>query len=227
MPSVGVNLKQAVSALNRYPYGCIEQTSSGLRGVIAFAQINGAYPDTRTKINAGINRIINKQRNSGAFGYWGKYSSVYERFQPYALETLQLAMPYADDQEHVLKAISKSLEYIYRSNFREIENRIYAYGLLAKSGYEVTSRIRYELDRVLDTERNPESSGFPDPGGNASTSISHTELSRPSKLKSKRKQNRCWWIGELIIGATIGAVSVPLPSATTEAPMCPVNFVSI
>ena len=154
MPSVGINLKQAVSALNRYPYGCIEQTSSGLRGVIAFAQINGAYPDTRTKINAGINRIINKQRNSGAFGYWGKYSSVYERFQPYALETLQLAMPYADDQEHVLKAISKSLEYIYRSNFREIENRIYAYGLLAKSGYEVTSRIRYELDRVLDTERS-------------------------------------------------------------------------
>ena len=151
MPSVGINLKQAVSALNRYPYGCIEQTSSGLRGVIAFAQINGAYPDTKTKINAGINRIINKQKNSGAFGYWGKYSSVYERFQPYALETLQLALPYAEDQERVLKAISKSLEYMYRSDFRETGNRLYAYGLLAKSGYEVTSRIRYELDRILET----------------------------------------------------------------------------
>ena len=149
MPSVGINLKQAVSALNRYPYGCIEQTSSGLRGVIAFAQINGAYPDTKTKINAGINRIIKKQKNSGAFGYWGKYSSVYERFQPYALETLQLALPYAEDQERILKAISKSLEYIYRSDFTDTGDRLYAYGLLAKSGYEVTSRIRYELDRIL------------------------------------------------------------------------------
>ena len=27
-PSLGINLKQAVGALNRYPYGCIEQTSS-------------------------------------------------------------------------------------------------------------------------------------------------------------------------------------------------------
>ena len=80
-PSIGINLKQAVSALNRYPYGCIEQTSSGLRGLLAYAEIHGVNSDVSSKINAGINGILRKQKNNGAFGYWDKYSSI-EKYQP-------------------------------------------------------------------------------------------------------------------------------------------------
>lgn len=148
-PSIGINLKQAVSALNRYPYGCIEQTSSGLRGLLAYAEIHGANKDIRSKINVGINGILNKQKNNGAFGYWNKYSSTYEEYQPYAIETLQMALPFAENRAEVVEGISKGLEALYRMEISDQSIRLQAYGILANSGYEVTTRIRYEIDRLF------------------------------------------------------------------------------
>ena len=148
-PNLGVNLRQVVSALNRYPYGCIEQTSSGLRGVIAFADVNGLSQNVKKKINTGIDRILSKQKSSGAFGYWSKYSSVYDRYQPYAIDTLQKSLAYAEDRDKVVTAISDGLEYLYRTDFEDPLDQLYAYGLLARSGYEVTSRARYVIDQEL------------------------------------------------------------------------------
>ena len=151
-PNLGVNLRQVVSALDRYPYGCIEQTSSGLRGVMAFADVNGLSRTVKKKINAGIDRIIAKQKSSGAFGYWNKYSSVYDRYQPYAIDTLQKSLAYAEDREKVISSISKGLEYLYRTDLSDPLDQLYAYGLLARSGYEVTSRARYVIDQELKLE---------------------------------------------------------------------------
>ena len=148
-PSIGINLKQAVSALNRYPYGCIEQTSSGLRGLLAYAEIHGVNSDVSSKINAGINGILRKQKNNGAFGYWDKYSSIREKYQPYAIETLQMALPFADNKDAVVEGITNGLEALYRMDLWEPSVRLYSYGILANSGYEVTTRIRYETDRLL------------------------------------------------------------------------------
>ena len=151
-PNLGVNLRQVVSALNRYPYGCIEQTSSGLRGVIAFADVNGLSQNVKKKINAGVNRILAKQQSSGAFGYWSKYSSVYNRYQPYAIDTLQKSLAYAEDRDKVIAAISDGLEYLYRTDLDDPLDQMYAYGLLARSGYEVTSRARYVIDREFELD---------------------------------------------------------------------------
>ena len=148
-PNLGVNLRQVVSALDRYPYGCIEQTSSGLRGVMAFADVNGLSRNVKKKINAGIDRIIAKQTSSGAFGYWNKYSSVYDRYQPYAIDTLQKSLAYAEDRDKVINSISTGLEYLYRTDLSNPLDQLYAYGLLARSGYEVTSRARYVIDQEL------------------------------------------------------------------------------
>ena len=154
-PSLGINLKQAVGALNRYPYGCIEQTSSGLRGLLAYAEVHGVNDEVRSKINVGINGILRKQKNNGAFGYWDKYSSIYEKYQPYAIETLQMALPFADNKEATVEGISNGLEALYRMDLGDPSIRLYSYGILANSGYEVTTRIRYETDRLLN--RIPES----------------------------------------------------------------------
>ena len=148
-PSIGINLKQAVSSLNRYPYGCIEQTSSGLRGIIAYAEINGATNDTLAKINVGINGILRKQKNNGSFGYWSKYSPTYEEYQPYAIETLQMALPFAENKNEVVQSIADGLEALYRMDLSDPSIRLYSYGILANSGYEVTSRVRYQIDRLL------------------------------------------------------------------------------
>jgi uncharacterized protein YfaS (alpha-2-macroglobulin family) len=149
-PHNGVNTAQILRALDRYPYGCIEQTSSTMRGLLARAEILGVNADLKKKIGAGVDRIIAKQDQSGAFGYWDRFSHVVDRYQPYAIETLIMALPYVDNREQITQAISRGLEYLYRSDFGDIDVQLYSYGLLARSGYEVTSRARYALDHELD-----------------------------------------------------------------------------
>lgn len=145
----GANLSAILSSLDQYPYGCIEQTSSTTRGLLARAGGIGVDLDLKAKINSGIDRIIAKQKESGAFGYWSRRSFVYERYQPYAVETLIQALPYASDREKSVKAINAGLEYLYQTDLSDPIVQLHAYGLLAEAGYEVTSRARYTIDYEL------------------------------------------------------------------------------
>ena len=147
--SLGASEAQILASLDRYPYGCVEQTSSSMRGLIARAEYGGLTPDLRDKINVGINGLLAKQQFSGAFGYWNRNDLVVERHQPYAIETLIMALPYASDRDTTTASISDGLEYLYRSDFDDVEVQLYAYGILASSGYEVTSRARYAIDNNL------------------------------------------------------------------------------
>ena len=151
--SVGINLHQVVSELNKYPYGCVEQVSSKTRGLLAISKVRGLDDELSKRIQVGIDNLLAKQKLSGAFGYWTKNSRVYEVYQPYALDTLQQLLPYAQNQDEVIKAINDGLEYLYRSNFDEQHTKLYAYGILARSGYEVTSRARYAIDLALSKKR--------------------------------------------------------------------------
>jgi uncharacterized protein YfaS (alpha-2-macroglobulin family) len=147
--SLGINLNQAVSELNRYPYGCVEQVSSKARGLIAYSDVRGLTQQTSDRIQLAIEKLLAKQKYSGAFGYWDRNSAVYERFQPYAIDTLKQLLPYAKDQDRVIATINSGLEYLYRTKFDESETELYALGLLAKSGFEVTSRARHAIDQNL------------------------------------------------------------------------------
>ena len=147
--SYGINLNQVTQELNRYPYGCVEQVSSKARGLLAYTAARGLNSSTEDKLQSAIDRLLDKQRNSGAFGYWSRNSYIYEVYQPYAIDTLQLLLPHAENKVRVNDAINRGLEYLYRSRFDDQEAELYAYGLLAKSGYEVTSRARYAIDNRL------------------------------------------------------------------------------
>ena len=147
--TIGINLSQLVSELNNYPYGCVEQVSSKARGLMAMAELRGMDTETSQKIQIGIDNLVAKQKTSGAFGYWSKNSRVYEVYQPYAIDTLQKLLPYADNQNVVIDAINNGLEFLYRTNFDEQRTKLYTYGILARSGFEVTSRARYAIDVEL------------------------------------------------------------------------------
>ena len=148
-PIPGASLNQAVAALNTYPYGCIEQTSSGTRGVLAVAAINGASADLRAKINHGITRILAKQKANGAFGYWDRSGRIETAYLPYATETLIQALPYADDQKSLRTGIEAALNYLDTQYFEDAWTAVYSYGVLANAGFEVTGRARYALDEQL------------------------------------------------------------------------------
>ena len=78
------------------------------------------------KSNQGIDRIIAKQKASGAFGYWDRFDRAWERFQPYAVETLMLALPFAEDHGKTANAIDAGLDYLYRLNVTDVDSKLYA-----------------------------------------------------------------------------------------------------
>jgi len=72
-----LRLSEALHYLLGYPYGCIEQTSSGvlalaaLRGVVQDNQVPGiSLPEVDKYLNRGVGRILGMQTDNGGFAYW-------------------------------------------------------------------------------------------------------------------------------------------------------------
>ena len=146
----GADMAQILAALDRYPYGCIEQVSSTTRGLIFREESKSADMASRVdRINEGLEKIQAKQNANGAFGYWNRNGSVFEEFQPYAVETLMLGLPYAEDPESVRASISKGLEYLLQQPPQDLGFKLHSFGLLARGGYDIASRARYSIDVEL------------------------------------------------------------------------------
>lgn len=151
-PFAGAGFAQVIEALRAYPYGCVEQTSSGTRALVFQAQASGELdPDRVALINEGIERLMSMQRSDGSFGYWSRNSRVYDRFQPYAVETLILALPYSENPDTLVEAIDRGLSALQRLRANDPLVNIRAQGVLAAAGREASSQARYLLDtQVLD-----------------------------------------------------------------------------
>jgi uncharacterized protein YfaS (alpha-2-macroglobulin family) len=72
-----LRLSEALHYLLTYPYGCVEQTSSGvlalaaLRGVVQDNQVPGiSLPEVDKYLNRGVGRILSMQTEGGGFAYW-------------------------------------------------------------------------------------------------------------------------------------------------------------
>jgi len=69
-----VNLERRLSYLVRYPYGCIEQTTSSVFPQLFLSQLMDIEKekqlDMENNIKKGIERIILFQLNNGGFSYW-------------------------------------------------------------------------------------------------------------------------------------------------------------
>ncbi|MGB1012930.1 MAG: alpha-2-macroglobulin family protein, partial [Nannocystaceae bacterium] len=93
--SLLAGLEDAVTDLVRYPYGCIEQTSSRLLPLVALAELSATYPlgleDLDGFVRAGIERILSMQTNRGGFAYWPGGSEPHAYATAYATWVLMLA----------------------------------------------------------------------------------------------------------------------------------------
>jgi len=73
-----INILDHVRQLNAYPYGCLEQTTSGIfpHVILSGADFNALgvlreqSKTTDQKIKTGIQRLMEKQKSSGGFGLW-------------------------------------------------------------------------------------------------------------------------------------------------------------
>jgi hypothetical protein len=93
-----LRMSEAIHYLLNYPYGCVEQTSSGvlalaaLRGVIQQGLVSGVtLPETDQYLNRGVQRILSLQTDSGGFAYWPGQREPHVWGSIYAAAALSLA----------------------------------------------------------------------------------------------------------------------------------------
>jgi alpha-2-macroglobulin len=162
-PHGGLDVPGLLYALDRYPYGCAEQTVSRalpLLYVNSVARRIGIAGDAelRERVDVAIARVLEKQDSSGAFGIWGPadgdmwLTSFVTDFLTRANE-----QGYAVRQHAFIQALDRLANFIgYAQDFDHGgEDRAYALYVLARNGRAPIGELRYLVDTKLDSFATP------------------------------------------------------------------------
>jgi uncharacterized protein YfaS (alpha-2-macroglobulin family) len=162
-PQGALDIPGILATLDRYPYGCAEQTVSRampLLYVNAVAKRIGLATDTtlRERIDGAIARVLEMQDSSGAFGIWGPadgdmwLTSFVTDFLTRAKET-----GYAVPQRAFTQSLDRLANYIsYAQDFEQGgEARAYALYVLARNGRAPIGELRYYVDTKLENFSTP------------------------------------------------------------------------
>jgi uncharacterized protein YfaS (alpha-2-macroglobulin family) len=162
-PQGALDVPGILASLDRYPYGCAEQTVSRampLLYVNAVAKQIGLASDTllKSRIDGAITRVMEMQDSSGAFGIWGPsdgdmwLTSFVTDFLTRAKET-----GYAVPQRSFTQALDRLANYIsYAQDFEQGgEARAYALYVLARNGRAPIGELRYYVDTKLENFSTP------------------------------------------------------------------------
>ncbi len=125
-----LNLGEQVRALKAYPYGCAEQTTSGLypslyadAASLKRLGLEGEPDDTRRKsIDLGIERLLGMQRYNGSFGLWSADSEEEYWLTAYVTDFLLRARDqgFAVPPEALKKASERLLRYLQERSLVEV-----------------------------------------------------------------------------------------------------------
>lgn len=121
-----LNLKQYISELYAYPYGCLEQTTSGLfpsiytnsKQLRDLGIKTGTDEERRDSIVVGIERLLAKQIYTGGFGYWTNQDDESYWGTVYATDFLLQAKMQGYDvaEEPLKKAVNRLRNYLQNRN---------------------------------------------------------------------------------------------------------------
>ncbi len=137
----GFNVASLLTQLDRYPYGCAEQTTSRALPLLYLSDLDApkellATPDLKERIDGAIRRVLSYQTGSGSFGLWGpddrdmwldayvtdfltrareKGYAVPEQAMRLAVSNLQNKLGYNDDISAEGNAIAYSLYVLARN----------------------------------------------------------------------------------------------------------------
>ena len=156
--SAGIDVPGLLVQLDRYPYGCAEQTTSRALPLLYYdtvAAAAGLTSDTGAKerIQKSIDRLFEMQDASGAFGLWGPGSSdlwlsayvadflTRAKEQAYTVPTRAFSLALDRLQNSVATAAD------FESGGEEIAYALY---VLARNGRAPIGDLRYYVDTRLD-----------------------------------------------------------------------------
>ncbi|MBH3427531.1 alpha-2-macroglobulin family protein [Pseudomonas alkylphenolica] len=125
-----LNLAEQIRALEAYPYGCLEQTTSGLypslyadAATLKRLGISGEPAEVRKrKIEMGIEHLLGMQRYNGSFGLWSADSEEEYWLTAYVTDFLLRAREqgYAVPADALKKASERLLRYLQERNLIEV-----------------------------------------------------------------------------------------------------------
>ncbi|MDF7668024.1 alpha-2-macroglobulin [Orbaceae bacterium ESL0727] len=167
-----LNIAQYITTLFAYPYGCLEQTISGLYPSLYANQEQlaalGIKTDSdekrREKVQLGIDRILSMQRDNGSFGLWTRESNEEYWLTVYATDFLLQAKErgYQVNNSALEQAMKRIGEYIYDNSafynmqsyydsevndYSQFATKAYAAMILVKQN-KITPAIRNEINRM-------------------------------------------------------------------------------
>lgn len=168
-----LNLAEQIQALKAYPYGCLEQTTSGLypslyadAGTLKKLGLEGEPEEQRrNSIEIGIERLLGMQRYNGSFGLWGSDSEEEYWLTAYVTDFLLRAREqgFAVPPEALEKASERLLRYLqdrqlvdagYSDNLDHTRFAVQAYAglVLARSQQAPLGSLRALYDRRADAK---------------------------------------------------------------------------
>jgi alpha-2-macroglobulin len=162
-PAAALDVPALLTALDRYPYGCAEQTVSRALPLVyanAVASGLGIAPDKELKarVQKAVDHVFEMQDGSGAFGAWGP-SATNIWLTSYVTDFLTRAKEqgYAVNSQGFSQALDRLANYIaYAQDFKKGgEERAYALYVLARNGRAPIGELRYYADTRLDRFSTP------------------------------------------------------------------------
>jgi uncharacterized protein YfaS (alpha-2-macroglobulin family) len=166
-----LNIGEQIKALRAYPYGCLEQTVSGLYPSLysdaASLEKLGVGGDTdaerKRKMEVGIERLLGMQRYNGSFGLWSAEGEEEYWLTAYVTDFLLRARDqgYAVPPEPLKKAGERLLRYLqerdlieadYSDNLKHTRFAVQAYAglVLARSQQAPLGALRSLFERRTD-----------------------------------------------------------------------------
>ncbi|TCL92963.1 hypothetical protein C8J38_103147 [Rhizobium sp. PP-WC-2G-219] len=143
--------------LDRYPYGCAEQTTSRALPLLYLSELSAQSglpedADVRTRVQDAIHRVLSYQSSSGSFGLWGPGSGDLW-LDSYVTEFLTRAREKNFDvpEQAMVQALDNLQNSLsYDVNVTEQGNGIaYALYVLARNRKAAISDLRYYVDTKL------------------------------------------------------------------------------
>ncbi len=162
-PIAALDVPGLLTALDRYPYGCAEQTVSRALPLLYANQVAanlGIAPDKdlKERVQKAVDRVFEMQDSSGAFGVWGP-SNVDLWLTGYVTDFLTRAKEqgFNVNPQGFNLALDRLQNFIaYAEDFEKGgEDRAYALYVLARNGRAPIGDLRYYADTRIDRFSTP------------------------------------------------------------------------
>jgi uncharacterized protein YfaS (alpha-2-macroglobulin family) len=164
-PAARMDVPGLLTALDRYPYGCAEQTVSRAlpllyANVVAASIGIGADKELKARVNGAIARVFDMQNSSGAFGSWGPGSGSGDLWlTSYVTDFLTRARELGYDVRQLPfgQALDRLQNFALNGEDFQSggEDRAYALYVLARNGRAPIGELRYYADTRLDRFTTP------------------------------------------------------------------------